>query len=265
MSGSTLFHALPGVANIDAMLKQQFGTGLLTGENPASGDFSHLIMAVAVVLFVIFLAIRYAGIRAKAENPMLPEANLNARSVVEIISEATFGMMDGVMGKEAAKFFFPLIGTLAFFILFSNLAGLIPGLLPPTDKLSTTIAPALIVFFATHIYGVKKNGIEHFKHMCGPMLVLAPLILVIELISHCVRPISLALRLFGNMVGDHMVLGIFLGLVPWIVPIPIMVLGTIVCVVQTLVFCLLSVVYISLAIEDLSHGHDDHAGEAHAH
>jgi F-type H+-transporting ATPase subunit a len=97
------------------------------------------------------------------------------------------------------------------------------------------------------------------------MLVLAPLILVIELISHCVRPISLALRLFGNMVGDHMVLGIFLGLVPWIVPIPIMVLGTIVCVVQTLVFCLLSVVYISLAIEDLSHAHDDHAGEAHAH
>ncbi len=265
MSGSTFLHLIPGVANVDHQLKEILGKGLLTGENPVGSDFAHLIMAIFIFVLVTFLAIRYRSIRSNAKESLIPEDKLNARSVVEIISEATFGMMEGVMGKEAAKYFFPLIATLAFFILFSNLAGLIPGLLPPTDKLSTTIAPALIVFFATHIYGLKKNGIEHIKHMCGPMIALAPLILVIELISHTVRPISLALRLFGNMVGDHMVLAIFLGLVPFVVPIPVMVLGLIVCVVQTLVFCLLSVVYISLAIEDLKHGHGDDHDEAHAH
>ena len=91
--------------------------------------------------------------------------------------------------------------------------------------------------------------------MMGPMLFLAPLVFPIELISHLARPLSLTLRLFGNMVGDHTVLTIFLGFGILLVPLPVMFLGTIVCVVQTLVFCLLSVVYISMAIEDLHEHH----------
>jgi len=143
---------------------------------------------------------------------------------------------------------------MAFFILFGNLLGLVPGLLPPTDVISTNIVLAVIVFFATHIYGIRKNGFEHIRHMMGPMALLAPLIFPIELISHLARPLSLTLRLFGNMVGDHKVLTIFLGF-GILLPLPVMVLGIIVCVVQTLVFCLLSTVYIGMAIEDLHEHH----------
>lgn len=114
---------------------------------------------------------------------------------------------------------------------------------------------ALLVFFATHIYGIKEHGMAHIKHMAGPVLVLAPLIFVIELISHLARPLSLSLRLAGNMIGDHKALAIFLGLVPIAVPIPILALGMIVCIVQTLVFCLLSAVYVGMAIEHAEEGH----------
>ena len=254
MSGSTILHDyLPGVKALDEAISATFGAGVL---NPATtGTATHVIMSIVVSLVVIVLAFLYSVKRKAAGDTVIPERELNARSVVETICEATFGLMEGIMGREAAKSFLPLIGTLAFFILFGNLAGLVPGLLPPTDVISTNLVLALIVFFATHIYGVKKNGLEHFKHMMGPMLFLAPLVFPIELISHLARPLSLTLRLFGNMVGDHTVLTIFLGFGILLVPLPVMFLGTIVCVVQTLVFCLLSVVYISMAIEDLHEHH----------
>ena len=95
----------------------------------------------------------------------------------------------------------------------------------------------------------------HFKHMAGPVLALAPLIFVIEVIGHLARPASLSLRLAGNMIGDHMALSNFLGLTYLVVPIAILGLGVIVCLVQTLVFCLLSTVYIGLAIEPQDHHH----------
>ncbi len=254
MSGSTILHDyLPGVQALDDAISASLGAGVL---NPSvQGDATHVIMSIVVSLFVITLAVLYAAKRKAAVDSVIPERELNARSVVEALCEAAFGLMEGIMGREATKEFLPLIGTMAFFILFGNLAGLVPGLLPPTDVISTNLVLALIVFFATHIYGVKKNGFEHIKHMMGPMLVLAPLVFPIELISHLARPLSLTLRLFGNMVGDHTVLTIFLGFGLLLVPLPVMFLGTIVCVVQTLVFCLLSVVYIGTAIEDLHEHH----------
>ena len=115
-----------------------------------------------------------------------------------------------------------------------------------------------LVFLATHYYGLREQGFGHIKHMFGPVAWLAPLIFVIELISHLARPVSLSVRLAGNMIGDHKALSIFLGLVPFLIPVPIMALGLIVCLVQTLVFCLLSTVYIGLAIEH-------HPEEEHAH
>ena len=114
-----------------------------------------------------------------------------------------------------------------------------------------------MVFFATHIYGFKENGMEHIKHMMGPVWWLAPLIFVIEFISHLARPLSLALRLAGNMIGDHKAVSIFMGLTYLVIPALLLGLGVIVCLVQTMVFCLLSAVYIGMAIE-----HHDHA-EAH--
>lgn len=250
---STILHYLfpEQIGKFDQLISEKLGYGFLKGG--VSSSSSHVIMALLVTAFTLFLVMRYHSRRAAAEDSTLPEASFNARSFVELICESTLGLMEGIMGKQDARYFFPLIGTMGFFILFSNLAGLIPGFTPPTDVISTNVVMALIVFFATHIYGVKKNGIEHFKHMCGPLLVLAPLIFLIELVGHIARPISLTLRLFGNMVGDHQVLAIFLGFPIFFIPLPVMVLGTIVCIVQTLVFCLLSVVYIGMAVEDLHH------------
>jgi F-type H+-transporting ATPase subunit a len=136
--------------------------------------------------------------------------------------------------------------------------GLVPGFLPPTGSFNVTLACGVIIFFATHIFGVREHGLAYFKHFFGPIIAwyalpLMLLMLVIEVISHIVRPISLGIRLMANMFADHTVLGVFVGLVPFLVPVPILLLGSLVVVVQTLVFCVLSTVYISMAIEHESH------------
>jgi len=124
--------------------------------------------------------------------------------------------------------------------------------------------PEIVVFVMFNYYGLKENGFGYIKHLAGPWI--SPfaipiniLIFCIELLSTCIRPLTLSIRLMVNMAVDHMLLGLFAGLVMLVVPVPLMVLGTLVALVQTLVFCLLTAIYISLATE-----HEDH-GEAHAH
>ena len=218
----------------------------------------HVFGAVFVLLLLSILAIvSHRGV-ADVKAALVPEDRLTIRTFVELFVSAIYGMMSDVMGPKAAKFFLPLIGTCAFFILMSNLLGLIPGFLPPTDKMTTTLALGIVIFLATHVYGVKEHGLAYFKHFFGPIikwyaLPLMILMFLIEMVSHVVRPLSLAIRLAANMTADHLVLATFLALVPFVVPVPLYMLGTMVVVVQTLVFCLLSTVYISMAI-----AHEEH-------
>ena len=245
----TWFHLLPGLKNLEAAVGHQLGATWVGGEE--IHGLPHVVMAIFTFVLIVYVGMRYhARLQAAPDKGIVPESEINARSFVEVIADAAMGVMSGIMGRTAAKQFLPLIGTLAIFILISNLLGLLPGFLPSTDTLSTTAACASVVFVTTHVYGLKKHGIPYLKHFLGPVIWLAPLMLPIELVSHAVRPISLSLRLMGNMLGDHKVLGIFLGLVPLVLPIPIMILGIVVCIVQTLVFCMLSTVYIGLAIEE---------------
>jgi F-type H+-transporting ATPase subunit a len=259
---------IPGVESAEKSLIDALGGKSLLLGNKLE-HLQHIFMGTLVVLLCVLLASRYKKhLTAAGDEGVVPESRFNARSVVEIICTATLSIMNGIMGKTAAKAFFPFIGSLALFILVSNLLGLIPGFLPATESANTNLALAGLVFLATHVYGLKVNGMDHIKHLFGPVWWLAPLMFPIEVISHLARPLSLTLRLAGNMIGDHKVLGLFLGLAPILVPVPIMVLGIIVCVVQALVFCMLSVVYIGLAIEEHHHDEHDHAhdGEhAHAH
>lgn len=218
----------------------------------------HVLGSLFVLLIVAVIAFLSSRRVREMRAALVPDSKLTLRTFVELLVSATYDMMVGIMGPKAARFFLPLIGTCAFLILFSNLIGLVPGFLPPTDKLNTTFAYASVIFVATHVFGVKEHGLPYFKHFLGPIikwyaLPLMFLMLFVELISHVVRPISLSIRLMANMTADHMVLGLFLGLVPFIVPVPIYMLGTLVCVVQTLVFCMLSTVYISTAI-----AHEEH-------
>jgi len=146
--------------------------------------------------------------------------------------------------------YFALIGTAAFFILLSNLMGVIPGFESPTANLNTTAACALVVFTSTHVVGISKHGFHYFKHFMGPVLWLAPMMFFIEVIGHMARPVSLSLRLFGNIRGEDLVVLILFMLVPLAIPSVMLGLAVFTSVVQTFVFVLLTMLYISGAMEE---------------
>jgi F-type H+-transporting ATPase subunit a len=171
------------------------------------------------------------------------------QNFMEVIVGALNNLLQETMGEHGKKFF-PLIATLGLFILVSNLLGLVPGFGSPTANLNTNACMALTVFVLTHVIGVKVHGIKYFKHFVGPSPWLAPLIIPIEIVGHLARPVSLTFRLFGNMEGGHIVLAVLLILVPCLVPLPILVLKLLICFIQTLVFVLLSMMYIAGAMEE---------------
>jgi len=225
---------------------------------PILGSLPH---QVSMALFVLLLlcVLSYLGFKKKVqmsrETALIPPERLTIRNVFEIFTEMVMKFLDDIIGHRGRQFL-PLIGTLGFFILFSNLLGLVPGFLPPTDNLNTTVACALVVFFATHYYGVKTHGLKYLRHFLGPVLWLSPLMLPIEVISHLARVLSLSMRLFGNIMADHMLLSLTLA-APLILPLflsPLsMFLGVFVSLIQTFIFMLLSMIYISLAIEEGEH------------
>ena len=157
-------------------------------------------------------------------------------------------MIVDTMGEHGRPFF-PLIATLAIFVLVSNLIGLIPGFFPPTANINTTAACAIIVFVSTHVVGIKHHGMGYVKHFLGPIWWLAPMIFFIEIIGHLSRPVSLTLRLFGNMNGHELVLMVFFALAPFFVPLPMMLMGVLVSFIQAFVFMLLAMIYIQGSLE----------------
>jgi F-type H+-transporting ATPase subunit a len=215
---------------------------------------THVLVTLVVLAFVIYGALQFKGGLASADGGLVPPRRMNLRNFFEVMAESVYGMVEGAMGEKNAKKYFPLIGTFWLFILFGNLIGLFPGFVSPNDTLKTNVALALIVFFITHIVGIKEQGGAYFKHFLGPVLVLAPLMVIIELFSHLARPLSLSMRLMGNMVADHKVVFTFFTLVPLVIPLPFMLLGVLICVVQAIVFCTLAMVYFSMAVE-----HEEHA------
>jgi len=212
-------------------------------------DVQHVFGFAFVVLLLTVIGILITGALRDTKKSLIPEDKLTLRTFMELFVTTTYKMVLDIVGsKKAARFFLPLIGTCALLIFFSNFMGLVPGFLPPTDKMDTTLAMALVIFAATHVFGLKENGFGHIKHLFGPVIWLAPLMFVIEVISHLARPMSLSIRLMANMAADHAVVGEVSSLVAWIVPAAPLMLGSLVCIVQTLVFCLLSTVYIGMAI-----------------
>jgi F-type H+-transporting ATPase subunit a len=170
------------------------------------------------------------------------------QNFMEVILDGINKLLVDTMGHEGKRFF-PLIATLGLFILSSNLLGLIPGFESPTSNLNTTVSMAIVVFAMTHIVGVQIHGIKYIKQFLGPIWWLIPLMLPIELISHLSRPVSLSIRLFGNIEGGHIVLLVLAMLVPLLLPLPILVLKIMISIIQTLVFMLLSMMYIAGAME----------------
>jgi F-type H+-transporting ATPase subunit a len=170
------------------------------------------------------------------------------QQILELFSEVVGKFLDDVIGHNGRKYM-PVIGTFAVLILLSNLIGLVPGFMPPTGNIVVTLSLGLCSFLTYNMIGIKAHGIGYIKQFLGPIPLMAPLFFPIEVVSHIARPMSLGIRLFGNIFGDHQVAGVFLSLVPPIIPVPFILLGIFVSFVQTLVFALLSMIYIAQAVE----------------
>jgi len=238
----------------------------------------HTFFAIIATLLMLLFAFKARGALAKAKDPVVPAAELGSRNIAELLMQLVVSQSDAIIGKAGRKYV-PFFATFFFFILLSNLMGLLPGFLPPTGNLNTTLGLALCSFVGYNIIGVREQGRAYFKHFIGPMtglpgkgivskLVFVPILLlsvifflILEIFSHGFRPVSLSLRLFGNMMGDHEVIGAFTNLTKLVVPVAFYAMGTLVSVIQAFVFTLLSIIYVALAI---SHGHDEeHEHEAH--
>ena len=258
---------LPNYEALTAFFQGRFGD---TYYGNQSIELQHVFGAILVVaILFIFGLLVWAKVR-DVKKALIPEAKLTPRTFAELMTELVLGQLEAQMGAKEARFFLPLIGSLAFFIFFSNAMGLLPGFGIPTADLNTTLALAVVVVVTVEIYGIYRHRLGYLKEFMGGLTqwywLITPLpylMLVIEIIGHLARLISLSFRLLGNMYADHTVVGVFATLVPFLplfVPLPPMLLGVLVIVVQTAVFCLLSIVYIGLAVgEEEGEGHGSHS------
>jgi F-type H+-transporting ATPase subunit a len=217
--------------------------------------------AIAVALLIILMALAIRGKVVNQEASIIPSDKLTLRTVFEILIGSFYNLMKDMMGAKRAKRYFPIIGTCACFIFFSNLIGLIPGFMAPTGNLNITLGCSTVVFVSFNYYGFKENGLGYLKHFAGPLWWLWWFMFPLEIFSMCIRPLTLAVRLMVNMAVDHLLVTVAASMFVLLLPIPIMVLGTLVVVVQTMVFCILSSIYIALATEHEEH---DGGGAAHA-
>jgi F-type H+-transporting ATPase subunit a len=249
--------------------------------------YSMSLLAFAIIFILMTIA---------RSNPQLVPTGV--QNFIEMVMEFVQGMADSFVGKQA-PFFFPLFYTLFMFIFFADLIGLIPGLVSPTSRVDINLGMALIVFLSTHYWGIKEKGWKYFEHFLPPSLptnspnfllnilmmviqaVLIVLMPVIHLIGELVKPFSLTLRLFGNMMAKEKLLAILVLLItifwnlssgmggalmatfPFLLRVAIVILGVLVCFIQAFVFMLLSMAYIGGAVQ--SHeGHEEN-GEDHGH
>ncbi len=205
-------------------------------------EYPHVIYSWLVMLVLIIVARL-----ATSKITMVPKGLQNVfEYVVELIENFQYSIM-GDKGKP----FFPLMATIIIYVFCCNIQGLIPGSFAPTSNLNTTVGLALVIFILTHVEGVKAHGAGYIKHFLGPMPLLAPLMFVIEVVSHLSRLLSLSLRLFGNVMGEDLVIAILFILAGmFFVPLPMMFLGLFTGFLQAFIITLLAMIYISDAQHD---------------
>jgi len=209
------------------------------------GHFAHAYPHVIYSWVVMLLLVVLGFLGAKGIS-MVPN---KLQNFFEIIVSGIEDFMVEITGEEG-RWLFPLVATIFIYIFIGNLIGLVPGFFPPTASLNTTLSCALVVVIFTHVIGVKYHGVGYIKHFLGPVWWMIPIILPIELIGHLARILSLSFRLFGNMMGHELVLGILFALAgAFFAPLPIMALGIFVALVQAFVFFLLSIMYFTGSME----------------
>ena len=258
---ATWFDYLPGYDALKESLQATLGRRWTWQTFQATHfEITHILFACVVLLILLSGAFAYKStVTRLGKDAILPSPRLGLRAIFEGLADVVFGLVEGVMGPKNAQKYLPFLGTFFFFILFSNLISLIPGFRAPTDTLKTNLALSGLVFVTTHVLGFREHGLHYLEQFTGhlplksPLVILVPFMFVIELISHLVRPVSLSVRLMANMFADHMVALVFFSLVPLLLPLPFLIMGVFVSVVQAVVFTLLSSVYIGMAV-----AHEEH-------
>jgi F-type H+-transporting ATPase subunit a len=206
-----------------------------------------MLGCLVATLLVAFMINR--GLRSS--DGVIPEAGLTLRNLLELMLEGLVSLARQTIGPDWPRWM-PLIGTIGFFILVSNLMGLVPGLSNPTSFIETNLAWACLSFGAFHYAGIRHHGWAYVRHFLGPVLWLAPLMLPLEVIQSFARILSLTVRLTANMFADHTLVAVFLSFplfglfVPWL----IMGLGLFVAFLQAFIFAFLTMIYIGLALEE---------------
>lgn len=202
-----------------------------------------LLLAAAITILLGVVARVTLG---SGDAAVIPTNKFSVRGIFEFLTEYIYSLANQVIGHHG-RHFAPYFAAIFTFILINNFLGLLPGMTPATDNFNTTFAFGMFSFLAYNVIGLKEGGLGYLKHFLGPVMALAPLMLIIELISHFIRPLTLGLRLANVMTGDHAVLTVFLNLFPIGPAIPFYLMGMLVCVIQAFVFTLLSMVYVALA------------------
>jgi F-type H+-transporting ATPase subunit a len=173
------------------------------------------------------------------------------QTLAEVVYESLAGFIQTIVGPHLTYQLLPLLGTIFIYIFSANLLGLVPGLKSPTGTFSNCVGMALIVFFATHLIGIRQHGLKYLKHFWGDIWWMGPLMFPIHLIGELARPLSLTLRLFGNILGeDVVILVLTVYLFPLFLPVPMMVMAIFTSLLQALVFTILSGIYIAGALSD---------------
>ena len=203
----------------------------------------HVTFAVLVFLFcALFFPIMRRSLSVEQPGKV--------QQILELVVEFLNSQMEEVIGHGGKKYL-PMVATIGIFILLMNVCGQIPGFASPTSSINVTVGCALVVFLYYNYLGARKQGlVAYLKHFAGPVPLMAPLMVPIEIISHLARPFSLSVRLFANIFGEHQVAAVFFALIPFIVPIPILALGLFTSVLQAFIFMVLTMVYIAGAVSE---------------
>jgi len=219
-----------------------------------------LVTALGLSALLIFLGASLTSRLKKTngiEENIIPAQKFSLFGFFDLIMEAFVAHQDSILGKENRKYL-PFTASLFFFVLASNLIGLVPGIPAITTTVWINVGMAILVFVYFNYEGIKAQGLwGYLKHFCGPVWWLAVLILPIEIFSTCLRILTLNLRLYWNISADHVVLETFTDMLG-VGAVPFYLMGTFVSFMQAFIFTTLTMVYILLATQHEEHGEGEH-------
>ncbi len=206
------------------------------------------LAAHTAVMIYLILALVIFSLLVRGRFTLVPG---KLQSMVELIVEGFDGMIVETMGPKGRKYL-PVVLTIVVLVFMESALGLVPGLMPPTSDINSTAGLAFVVFTVTHIIGFKEHGFKYLKHFIGPIWWMAPLMIPLEIVGHFARPLSLSLRLFGNIMGHERIIGVLLLLMPLGYPLLALstLFGIITIFLQTFIFILLSMLYLGGALEE---------------